>query len=1430
MFQVLTGAVPVDSVLATMTMSDVSDTTSRPVFDVFLSHNRREQAIIERIAEKLKREAVEPWLDKWCLTPGGDWQDEIAYGLRCSSSCAVFVGPGGIGDWERMEFKLATDRMAKDRNFRVFLVFLPGLPEPFDTGSLPPFLSTRTWVDMRKGIDDPSTFQTFINAVKGVASGPQTPIEPRDDICPYRGLRAFDEEHSEFFFGREGDVQRLVEKLKATRFLTVVGPSGSGKSSVVRAGLLPALYKGALPASDAWPVRVFTPGALPLTSLAANIVRLYPQSSAVKTLDELSADERALHLMTSCALVARPQSERVVWVIDQFEEVFTLCQDEAERAKFIANLLYAAAVPGGRSAVVLTMRADFYQKCAAYPELSAQVAAQQFLVSPMNADGLRQAIAEPAWRVGLEFERGLVETILNDVESEPGALPLLEHALLELWERRRGRMLTLEAYRETGGVEGAIAKRADAIFESFDAGRQSIARRVMLRLTQPGEGTEDTRRRATMAELITRLDEAEKVRDVVTALADARLLTTDSGAEEGSEVVDVSHEALIRGWPRLRQWVEEDRHGLRTHRRLTEAAQEWQRSGRDEGLLFRGARLAQATEWRERNQPALNELERGFLDVSGELQARERLAAQRRTRRIVTGLVAALILISAATIYALIQSRLATRRGNEAFARELAANALAQLPVNPELSLRLAIKAAKTGQIVETENTLRQVLARSPLHVLHTGLPASSHNPTATFALGGKLIAVTNDKTFQAFDAETGGEMIRQSYDYPVRRVVSSPGGRLIAIWVNDYLSNGTVDIWEAGTGQNVATLQIMNQDYDVELVFSPDDRFLVTTWSGQSLVWEVDTKSVVAELEGQGAVFSRDGKLLLTKEGYEEGKDKGGDTLFVTDTTAWKRVTEIPSPPKTWSRREAFGALSPDGKYVVARTRDGRVRLYESRSGHVVRELKLIDVENAEIAAFSPDGRYVAFALNATPVLWDTSSEVSQEMRAGTRALSADTNLLSGLSFSRDGRSLLTVGDSARIHDLKSGRVLAEYRAAGGGTVLTAEFNPDGKTVLTINDDGTACVWDLSVSSARTVRLADSLASPERQVSSMIRSPEGTVVSPDGTLVADIVILEGGQFIARVRELASGRDVQLLTHAKHLYSVAFSPDSRLILTTDYTSARVWELGSGHILSELRHGEMLRGAAYSPDGKLVVTVSDDVAKVWNTSDGQLVEEIPSGDEGAGAIDSVASAAFSPDGRRVLITVAGQARVWELGGRGVVLKVGEGHKFGGGITRAIYGPDARYILTWEQSGDRFMANSIQVRSADTGRVVVDLNGHVDSVRSATFSTDGEYVMTMSGSETDENTRPPDAANEVRVWDLRSGSTFCEFRDHDGPIVNGAFGLDGKSLWAADVSGAVYVYACKLCAQQDELLKLAEKRSVRQLTRDERVRYLHESGSD
>jgi energy-coupling factor transporter ATP-binding protein EcfA2 len=495
-------------------------------FDIFLSYNSADKALVESVAQKLQTEGLKPWLDKWCLVPGQSWQQELATILRSCPTFGVFVGQNGLGDWAREELLVAQDRAAKERSFRLIPILLPGVPDPFDYGKLPPFLTQRTWVDFRRGLDQPRSLRTLINAIKGLPPGSNVAPPGGMQQCPYRGLETFDEEHAEFFFGRERDIQRLLEKLKATRFVAVLGASGSGKSSLTRAGLIPALKQGALPQSANWTICVLTPGSRPLTTLAAHLMHLCPSQQMMQsTLDHLIEDQRTLYLAVALSLVNKKTS-RIAFLIDQFEEVFTLCSDERERAQFLANLLYASSVPEGQCTVLLTMRADFLPKCAAFPDLATRVAAHQFLVSPMNADMLRQAIEEPARRVGLGFEPGLVDKILNDVAHQPGALPLLEHALLELWKRRQGGTMTLDGYLESGGVAGAIAKTAEETFNSFNPDEQRIVRRIMLRLTQLGEGTEDTRRHASIDELATAPEEADVVERIVRAMVDVHLLTT----------------------------------------------------------------------------------------------------------------------------------------------------------------------------------------------------------------------------------------------------------------------------------------------------------------------------------------------------------------------------------------------------------------------------------------------------------------------------------------------------------------------------------------------------------------------------------------------------------------------------------------------------------------------------------------------------------------------------------------------------------------------------------------------------------------------------------------------------------------------------------------------------------------------------------------
>jgi len=450
---------------------------------------------------------------------------------------------------------------------------------------------------------------------------------------PYRGLELFDVEHAPLFFGREALTEWLLDALKhkpsrvENRFLAIIGASGSGKSSLARAGLMAALKEGKLDGSASWPRAICRPGVEPFFSLAKALTSLAPESVSAVVFDRLQGrkdGERSLHVASGLVLGEPPRAERLVVLVDQFEKIFTLCTDEAERRDLITNLLHAATVAGGRTIVVLTMRADFYPRCAAYADLAAALSDEQDLVGPMTDDELRRAIERPAHLAGLEPEPGLIELLVDDIRGRTGALPLLQFALQEVWRRREAHRLTIRAYRDIGQIEGALQRKADAVYDSFTPEQQELCRRIFLRLVQPGEGSEDTRRRASLREVLP-IDPAQAVavRAIIGRLADpeSRLLTTErQQTATGEGTLEVAHEALIRGWPQLRKWIETDRAGLRTHHRLTEAAREWADAAVEakEGSLYTDARLAVASEWANLHRDELGALEAAFLSASQE--------------------------------------------------------------------------------------------------------------------------------------------------------------------------------------------------------------------------------------------------------------------------------------------------------------------------------------------------------------------------------------------------------------------------------------------------------------------------------------------------------------------------------------------------------------------------------------------------------------------------------------------------------------------------------------------------------------------------------------------------------------------------------------------------------------------------------------------
>ena len=590
-----------------------------------------------------------------------------------------------------------------------------------------------------------------------VLSGPATPARvATEGICPFKGLASFEPVDADYFFGRERLVAELVARIVGAGFLGIVGPSGSGKSSVLRAGLLPALAGGVLPGSEGWRRLLLRPGERPLDELRRVLV-----SGAKDPLAE--------------ALDALPANGRLLLAVDQFEELFTACRSDAERAAFANTLARAAADPEGRAVVVVALRADFYGRFASYPGLAELLGANHVLVGPMQASELRRAVEQPAGRVGLRVEPELADALVDDVEGEPGALPLLSTALLELWQKRVDNTLTLAAYRESGGVHGAVARLAEGTYARIPDGRRQLVRALMLRLV--GEGDAPVRRRAPLAELD--LERNDDVADVLATLADSRLVTVSEGS------VEVAHEALLREWPRLREWIEEDTEGRRLRRHITQAASEWDAAGRDKGELYRGARLAAALDWTADHALDVNELEREFVTESREASEQETKRVRRVNRRLRGLLVGVAVLLAAAVaggIFAAIQRREARHAETAQFVQRLGAQALVEEDL--DLSLLLARQAVAIDDSPQTRGYLLATLRSRPaaIGIMHGdggvlgGIAISPDGKTLAVLGGGADVRFFDARTYaQIGDPLLGTDCGEASLAY-------SPDGRTLAV------------------------------------------------------------------------------------------------------------------------------------------------------------------------------------------------------------------------------------------------------------------------------------------------------------------------------------------------------------------------------------------------------------------------------------------------------------------------------------------------------------------------------------------------------------------------------------------------------------------------------------------------------------------------
>jgi len=1200
---------------------------------------------------------------------------------------------------------------------------------------------------------------------------------PAPGLPPFKGLEFFNENDADKFYGRELLTAKLVGRLRHARFLPVIiGASGSGKSSVIRAGLVPALRRGepladrTLPPEGArhWPVYTLTPSTKPAESLAASLTREATSVKATTTLlEDVRVDPQALHRHALKLMGEVPQAERLLIIVDQFEEIFTLCRDESERRAFINNLLYASdAATDGPTTVIIIFRADFYAHCAQYANLRVAVSTNQEFVGPMNREELRRSIEEPAKAGGWEFEAGLVDLILKEVGEEPGALPLMQHALLETWKRRRGRTMTLRGYNDVGGIRGAIAKTAEAIINDLSVDQQAIARKIFLRLVELGEGTQDTRRRAQLVELYPRADERPAVEMVLKKLVDNRLVvTTDKTAE-------VAHEALIREWPTLRQWINDSRDALRLHRELLAAAEDWEKVNRDEGALYRGVRLAQAHEWAKANAGEMATLEKDFLAASQEFSEREarekeeqrqreleaaqkiaeeqkRAAAaekkraeeqaraaerQRRLARVIAGVAVLAGIAAVVAVFLGFQSnRNAVRAENNAAtavfnedlanqnaaqaaskarlaqARELAAQAQSNLNLDPELSLLLGLQSIRTVEqdglaLAESEDILHRALAAARVTLTLTG-----HQDQIGQAVyspdGTRLATASDDGTAKVWDAATGQDLLTLSgREAAVSSIAFSLDGKLIVTGSED----ATAKLWNAETGEEIRML--IGHEFEVwGVAFSPDGARLVTA-SGDATakVWDVAT-----------------GEELFALEGHAE--------------TVWKAV------------------FSPDGKKIATASLDGTAIVWEAETGEALFTLEGHLSSVADVA-FSPDGNTIATASeDLTARLWNA------EDGAPGLTLVGHNDFVTGVAFNPDGTQLATASAdaTAKVWEVETGRVI--YILAGHTKGLTkVAFSPEaaGNSLVTSSRDATAKVWDLTPERDQELPTAPIHID---QINRIAYSPDGqhfATASHDGTVVVwdaasgesqmtltmdgplpvfyDVAYSSDGQRLvaggcddaerepcpvgqAVVWEASTGEVLATLTgHADSVSAVAFSPDGAKIATTSFDgTAKVWDATTGAELLMFTNAELFNRVAFSPDGKrLALSAYDATVTVWDAASGENLLSLE------GYADYTTGLSFSPDGRQLAgASFDGTVKIWDMA-TGDELRSLVGHS--GGVYDVAYSPDGTRLLTGS-----FDKTAI-LWDAATGRRLITLTGHTADVSSVAFSPDARSEQFATAS--------------------------------------------------------------------------------------------------
>lgn len=1240
---------------------------------------------------------------------------------------------------------------------------------------------------------------------------------------PYKGLRAFQQADAADFFGRTAMIRRALDRLQEpvveNNFLAVIGPSGSGKSSLVKAGVLPALRSGRVPGSENWFYAEMVPGEAPMEELASALLSVSssPMPAVVDTLRE-HVDGLAMGVYE--ALPSR--DNKLLLMIDQFEELFTQVEQESDRQQFLDLILTAVNAENSPVIIIATLRADFYDRPLLYQGFGELIRARTELVLPLNDEELAETIEGPARRVGAVLEDDLIETIIDDVREQPGALPLLQYALTELFERREGALLTNAAYQDIGGTLGALAKRAEEVYRRFNESGQNMARQMFLRLVTLGEGQEDTRRRILQSELLT-LGDREVVEDVIDRFGRYRLLTFDRDDVTRGATIEVAHEALIRRWERLREWLTESRQDVRMERELLHAATDWEASKRDPSYLMQGNRLLTFEEWVENSTLRLNELEIEFMSVSlaarDERDAMERARQERerelerqkaRNMRIAAGIFAAAAVIAVIlSLFAFDQRNQAeeqrviadeqrmvaeTERERADEQRLIAVDAMHVAEVNERKNLSLSLAANARTALSGNDPALALPVAIAARHVFDPpeaevlrilGRSAFSPGPRFRFTDSPASILgvdISADGAISAYagaegmiylvDTSSGAALSSIDAGSPVSALAFSPDGAQIAA----ALADASVGVWTVDGAEAIHRLS-GHESVVSDVEYSADGATLASSSADTTVcLWDAATGEALHTLEAHidyviKLSFSPDGARLASASSAigiaTSDRTNENNTVQIWDVASGENILTIPPEGPGYYRDVEF---SPDGQTVAASTWSsalgGNVRIFDAQSGEQVQRI-YAHRENIPNIEFAPDGHTLATAAT------DASIKIWNIDLAAPIASFVDFGLA--------------------IQDI-------EYTPAGDYMMvaLGAEHHfPDGSDSPT---GSAAILWDLQ-------NRAQSLVYTGHTDWSW-----ATDISPDGRLVASgsgplrfPASIDDLDATVRVWDAETGEQLHILAgHQNTVDSVKFLPDSQQLLSSSWDGAiRRWDLNEGvEIQQYVVPEERVYMVELMPNGAQFLSGSTDaIIRLWDLETGEVLREY------SGHTDSVNGVHISADGAR-MVSASGDfggddytVRLWDVES-GELLMTYEGHEHI--VNYAKLSPNAEFIIStsWD--------DTVRMWDTETGEEIQQFVGHAGNTFGIAITADSGTLLTTSSDTT------------VRMWDIATGEELNRFENHSDWIQEVVFSPDESFAVSAGQDNVVRRWRIQRTA--DDLIGWASgNRYIRELSCAERQSY-------